>query len=75
MSCRKCGCKGFFWNPVSAGQKLFSGSKGEVKGEVKTGKGNVSATVSTQGMPYQDNKSDQVAYRNCLCGHHYNYHG
>jgi hypothetical protein len=25
-------------------------------------------------MPYQDNKSDQVAYRNCTCGHHWNYH-
>ena len=75
MSCSKCACKKFVWNPVSAGQKLFSGSKVEVKGEVKTGNGNVSGTVSTQGMPYQDNKSDQVAYRNCLCGHHKNYHG
>ena len=75
MSCRKCGCKKYQWNPVSAAQKLFSGSKIEVKGEVKTGQVNVSGNFSTQGMPYQDNKSDQVAYRNCTCGHHKNYHG
>jgi hypothetical protein len=48
--------------------------KGEVKVDVKTEKANVSGNVSAQGMPYQDNKSDQVAFRNCLCGHHYNYH-
>ena len=74
MSCSKCGCKGFFWNPVSAAQKFTSGSKVEIKGEVKTGKGSVGGSISTQAMPKQDNKSDQVAYRNCLCGHHYNYH-
>ena len=74
MSCSKCACKKFAWNPVSAVQKLTSGMKGEVKADVNTGKVNVSGNVSAQGMPYQDNKSDQVAYRNCLCGHHYNYH-
>ncbi len=26
-ACKKCGCKSFVWNPVSAGQKLGSGSK------------------------------------------------
>ena len=71
MSCRKCGCKKYSWNPVSAAQKFFSGSTTEVKVE----KGPVTVTHSTQGMPYQDNKSDQVAYRNCTCGHHKNYHG
>lgn len=74
MSCSKCACKKFFINPVSAAQKFFSGTKAEVKGEVKTDKGNIGGTINIQGMPYQDNKSDQVAYRNCLCGHHYNYH-
>jgi len=60
--CAKCGCSGFFWNPVSAAQKAVSGTSGNVKG------------VQFQGMPYQDNKSDQVAYMNCTCGHHKNYH-
>ena len=60
--CRKCGCKEFKWNPVSAVQKLTSGMKYEKDG------------FSAQGLPQQDNKSDQVAYRNCMCGHHRNYH-
>ncbi len=64
--CKKCGCTGFMWNPVSALQKFNSGSTttNTQDGTVKT----------TQSMPNQDNKSDQTAYRNCLCGHHYNYH-
>ena len=70
MSCSKCACKKFIWNPVSADQKFISGSKLEVKAE----KGGISGTLKTEGLPKQDNKSDQVAYRNCLCGHHYNYH-
>ena len=74
MSCSKCACKKFVWNPVSAAQKLTSGMKGEVKVDVKTEIVNASGNVSGQGMSYQDNKSDQVAFRNCLCGHHYNYH-
>ena len=74
MSCSKCACKKFIFNPVSAAQKLFSGTKVEVKGEYKGKSGSVGGNVSAQGMPYQDNKSDQVACRNCLCGHHYNYH-
>lgn len=60
--CRKCGCKKFKWNPVSAAQKLFSGSKYEKDG------------ITVQGLPLQDNKSDQVAYKNCTCGHHRNFH-
>ena len=71
MSCRKCGCKKYEHNLVSAAQKFFSGSSTEVK----VAEGPVSVTHKTQGMPYQDNKSDQVAYRNCKCGHHKNYHG
>ena len=74
MSCTKCACKKFFWNPVSAAQKLGSGFKGSANVDVKTEKANVGINVSKEGMPYQDNKSDQVAYRNCLCGHHYNFH-
>ena len=74
MSCSKCACKKFCFNPVSAVQKIFSGTKVEVKGELKGGKGNISGSISNSGMPYQDNKSDQVALRNCLCGHHYNFH-
>ena len=70
MSCSKCACKKFIWNPVSAAQKFISGSKLEVKAE----KGGINGTLKTEGLPKQDNKSDQVAYRNCLCGHHYNYH-
>ena len=64
--CKKCGCTGFFWNAVSAGQKIFSGSTAQYS--------NKGATINYQTMPAQDNKSDQVAYRNCTCGHHYNYH-
>jgi hypothetical protein len=60
--CSKCGCSDFKWNAVSAAQKAVSGISGNVKG------------VNFQTMPYQDNKSDQVAYKNCQCGHHYNYH-
>ena len=62
--CSKCGCKSFFWNPVSAAQKLMSGSSANYN----------DGKVSYQTMPAQDNKSDQVAYKNCTCGHHYNYH-
>lgn len=64
--CKKCGCTGFFWNPVSAAQKLASGTTASYS--------NNGATVNYQTMPNQDNKSDQVAYKNCTCGHHYNYH-
>lgn len=64
--CKKCGCTGFFWNPVSAVQKLASGTTGTYSSD-----GN---TVNYQTMASQDNKSDQVAYKNCTCGHHYNYH-
>ena len=74
MSCSKCGWKKFFYNPVSAVQKALSGFKVEIKGEIKNDKGSIGGTISNPGMPYQDNKSDQVAYRNCLCGHHYNFH-
>jgi hypothetical protein len=45
----------------------LTGKSGIMRGTVKT-------TLEAQGMPYQDNKSDQVAYRNCTCGHHWNYH-
>lgn len=64
--CRKCGCKSFLWNPVSGFQKLVSGGKasGNIKG----------VEFSYQTQPNMDNKTDQAAYRNCLCGHHYNYH-
>lgn len=68
--CRKCGCQEFRWNPVSAGQKLFSG--GSVSGTAGTPNASVSGTL--QGQPVIDNKSDQAAYRNCMCGHHANYH-
>lgn len=60
--CRKCGCQSFRYNFVSATQKLFSGFSFSFGG------------VSGSTIPVQDNKSDQVAYRNCLCGHHFNYH-
>ena len=66
--CRKCGCTSFFWNPMSFGQKMMSGSNWDVSSPDQSVKGNV------QFMKGQDNKSDQVAYRNCTCGHHYNYH-
>ncbi|CAF2072286.1 unnamed protein product, partial [Rotaria magnacalcarata] len=59
------------WNPVSAAQKAWSGSS--ASGSV-TLKGSVAVNVQPGVLPMQDNKSDQTAYRNCLCGHHYNYH-
>jgi hypothetical protein len=68
--CRKCGCTAYQWNPVSAAQKLFSGSQVSVSGNVKS----VNAQANASGLPLQDNKSDQTAYRNCMCGHHANYH-
>ena len=76
MSCTKCACTKFVWNPVSAAQKLFSGTKTDIEVGVKNEKYNANANVkvSNQGMPYQDNKSDQVAFRNCTCGHHKNFH-
>lgn len=68
--CRKCGCTGYRWNPVSAGQKLFSGGSASVS----VGGKNAQAQASIQGLPVQDNHSNQTAYRNCFCGHHQNYH-
>lgn len=68
--CKKCGCTGFFWNVVSAGQKWYSGTSSSVNLSYK----GVGIQGSVKGMSPQDNKSDQVAYRNCTCGHHYNYH-
>ncbi len=67
MGCRKCGCTWFCPNPVSSAQKFISGMEANIGVKGKIG-------VSAQGMSYQDNKSDQVAYRNCTCGHHWNYH-
>lgn len=72
MSCRKCGCKSFFWNPVSAFQKGVSGSS--LSATVPGPRGSsISAAAGT--LPTQDNRSSQTAYRNCMCGHHQNYHG
>ncbi len=68
--CRKCGCTQYRWNPVSAAQKLVSGSSASVS----VGGNGKGAQASISGLPLQDNKSDQTAYRNCLCGHHQNYH-
>jgi hypothetical protein len=70
MGCRKCGCTWFCPNPVSAIQKLYSGSEATLGYNGPAGK----VGVTIPGMPGQDNKSDQVAYRNCTCGHHWNYH-
>ena len=64
--CRKCGCKSFYWNPVSGFQKLVSG--GKVSGNIN------GVEISYQTQANMDNKTDQAAYRNCFCGHHYNYH-
>lgn len=74
MPCRKCGCQSFIWNPVSAAQKGWSGSSPSVSGSANSKV--VSGTINFQAstLPSQDNKSDQTAYRNCFCGHHYNYH-
>ena len=47
--CKKCSCSGFFWNPVSFGQKLMSGTK---LSDDKVIKGSI------QLMEYQDNKSN-----------------
>ena len=64
--CRMCGCSKYKWNPVSAVQKAFSGTTADV---------NVAgSSLHAEGMSYQDNTSKQVAYRNCMCGHHENYH-
>jgi hypothetical protein len=71
MTCRKCGCKMFIWNPVSAYQKSTWGTTTDVSEDLQEG---VHVDSHTETPPPQDNKSDQVAYRNCLCGHHYNYH-
>jgi hypothetical protein len=68
--CRKCGCTKYEWNPVSAVQKVASGFQISVSGDGKV----ISGQISASGLPLQDNKSDQTAYRNCMCGHHANYH-
>ncbi len=68
--CRKCGCTEYKWNPVSSVQKLASG----ISASVSAGGKIFGGQVSVSGLPLQDNKSDQTAYRNCLCGHHQNYH-
>jgi hypothetical protein len=68
--CRKCGCTKYEWNPVSAVQKVASGFQISVSGDGKV----ISGQISASGLPLQDNKSDQTAYRNCMCGHHVNYH-
>lgn len=60
--CRKCGCKDFSQNYFSAVQKAVSGLSFDYK------------FLKWGTLPAQDNKSDQVAYRNCYCGHHKNYH-
>ena len=75
MPCRECGCKRFVPNPVSAIQKLVSGGDVTVGGSVPVkGGAQVQASCRIAGQPTIDNKSDQAAYRNCLCGHHWNYH-
>ena len=71
LQCTKCGCNSFFWNPVSCAQKGTSGL--EISADIPC-KGGTSIKAGYKAMPLQDNKSDQVAFRNCLCGHHYNYH-
>jgi hypothetical protein len=68
--CHKCACTEYRWNLVSSAQKLFSGSNASVSADGKI----LSGQASISGLPLQDNKSDQTAYRNCLCGHHINYH-
>jgi hypothetical protein len=70
MSCTKCGCTRYFWNPVSAVQKLTSGFK--ASGSVSTGVIKADGTWST--LEKQDNTSEHVAYRACMCGHHKNFH-
>ena len=62
VPCRKCGCKEYSWNFVSSVQKFVSGGKFSGYG------------ISYQAQEIMDNTSDQAAYRNCLCGHHKNYH-
>ena len=77
MSCVKCACKKYQWNAGSAVQKFFSGTNTNFEVGVKSDKVvnvNANLKLSNPGMPYQDNKSDQVAYHNYKCGHHKNFH-
>lgn len=82
--CAKCGCKKFFWNPVSAAQALsdrlgnmFSPDEVEVEASGSgVGPGGV---VHAKGKArYTREKvelhSSRDALRNCACGHHWNYH-
>ena len=68
--CSRCGCNGFKWNFVSAIQKGVSGFN--ASGYMNYNGVQLQGQIST--MPLQDNKSDLVAYNNCKCGHHANYH-
>ena len=70
MSCSKCSCTVYRWNPVSAVQKLVSGFK--VSGSTSAGVAKADSNWST--LDKQDNTSKQTAYRACMCGHHSNYH-
>lgn len=60
----------FFGTQYLLLKSYFSGSEHKI--EYKGSAGQIAS--SFKAMPYQDNKSDQVAYKNCSCGHHYNYH-
>jgi hypothetical protein len=87
--CRKCACTWFCWNPVSAwfahqhrsGQVSERTVEGNLGGSVGVEVGLVSrgANASLQGGGKVHEKFRFVddtnqAYRNCTCGHHWNFH-
>jgi len=73
--CCKCGCKKFVWNPVSAAEALRDriGRRVE-KTEVQMSEDGTHATLKSYPSINTDIHNSRDALRNCLCGHHYNYH-
>lgn len=64
MSNKSGACNDFHWDPASAARKATSDVT------LNVGIGIISASKPISG-PNDPNKD---AYRNCTCGHHYNYH-
>ena len=72
--CSKCGCSGFCWNPVSAVAKVFDKFKPSTV-ELEAGTTWKIADINGKvTWVTSDDAPSANAYRNCTCGHHWNYH-
>ena len=70
MGCKKCGCSKFSWNPASA-LAAFANRWGVRPEGFEFEVSPSSASFKGKSVRVDETRE---AYRNCLCGHHYNYH-